>query len=68
MRFYLWIVLFQETATVVDISNLLMETGGKISGGPQAEGRYVIVFPDDTDQSYDVICVLRIFPMEESLG
>ena len=43
------IVLFQETATVVDISNLLMETGGKISGGPQAEGQYVIVFPDDTD-------------------
>ena len=26
-----------------------METGGKISGGPQAEGRYVIVFPKDTD-------------------
>lgn len=43
------IVLFQDTATVVDISKLLMETGGKIKGGPQAEGRYVIVFPQDTD-------------------
>lgn len=43
------IVQFQETATVVDISNLLMETGGKIAGGPQAEGQYVIVFPADTD-------------------
>lgn len=43
------IVLFQDNATVTDISKLLMDTGGKISGGPQAEGRYVIVFPEDTD-------------------
>ena len=45
------IVSFQDAATVVEISKLLMETKGKISGGPQAEGKYVIVFPEDTDLS-----------------
>ena len=49
------IVLFQETATVTDISTLLKETGGTIQGGPQAEGRYVIVFPQDTDLNAMVV-------------
>ena len=39
---------------MVDISKLLMDTGGKISGGPQAEGKYVIVFPEDTDAFGDI--------------